>query len=79
MQIEKRKRQCDLTGEMFEILHKQYKWINDTKIWTGFWVGAEYLDTVGYQVKMPIEKNMLLKDPKPYQKLDALAIVVPRI
>ena len=42
MRIEKRRYQCDYSGEMFEKLYKQYEWAGDGKIWTGLWVGQKY-------------------------------------
>ncbi len=61
MKIEKRRYQCDHSGEMFEKLHKQYEWAGDGKIWTGLWVGQKYLDVPQEQLRTPIIKD----DPKP--------------
>ena len=61
MRIEKRRYQCDRTGEMFEKLHKQFEWAGEGKIWTGLWVGAKYLDKPQEQLRVPIVKD----DPKP--------------
>jgi hypothetical protein len=61
MKIEKRRYQCDYSGEMFEKLYKQYEWAGDGKIWTGLWVGQKYLDVPQEQLRTPIIKD----DPKP--------------
>ncbi len=61
MRIEKRRYQCDYSGEMFEKLYKQYEWAGDGKIWTGLWVGQKYLDVPQEQLRTPIIKD----DPKP--------------
>ena len=61
MRIEKRRYQCDRSGEMFEKLVKQYEWAGDSKIWTGLWVGEKYLDRPQEQLRTPANKN----DPKP--------------
>lgn len=61
MRIEKRRYQCDRSGEMFEKLHKQFEWAGEGKIWTGLWVGAKYLDKPQEQLRVPIVKD----DPKP--------------
>jgi hypothetical protein len=61
MKIEKRRYQCDYSGEMFEKLYKQYEWAGDGKIWTGLWVGQKYLDVPQEQLRTPVIKD----DPKP--------------
>lgn len=61
MKIEKRRYQCDRTGEMFEKVYKQYEWAGDQKVWTGLWVGAKYLDKPQEQLRIPKIKN----DPQP--------------
>lgn len=61
MRTEKRRYQCDRSGEMFEKLYKQYEWAGDSKIWTGLWVGQKYLDVPQEQFRTPIIKD----DPKP--------------
>jgi hypothetical protein len=61
MRVEKRRYQCDRSGEMFEKLHKQYEWAGEGKIWTGLWVGYKYLDKPQDQLRTPIVKA----DPKP--------------
>lgn len=61
MKIEKRRYQCDYSGEMFEKLYRQYEWAGDEKIWTGLWVGQKYLDVPQEQLRTPIIKD----DPKP--------------
>lgn len=61
MRTEKRRYQCDRSGEMFEKLYKQYEWAGDSKTWTGLWVGLKYLDKPQEQLRTPIVKD----DPKP--------------
>lgn len=61
MRTEKRRYQCDRSGEMFEKLYKQHEWAGDSKIWTGLWVGQKYLDVPQEQFRTPIIKD----DPKP--------------
>ena len=61
MKIEKRRYQCDRSGEMFEKLYKQYEYAGDSKIWTGLWVGQKYLDKPQEQLRAPITRD----DPKP--------------
>jgi hypothetical protein len=61
MRIEKRKYQCDRSGEMFERLVKQYEYAGDELVWTGLWVGKKYLDKPQEQLRPPIIGD----DPKP--------------
>lgn len=61
MRIEKRRYMCDRSGEMFEKLYKQYEWAGNSKIWTGLWVGENYLDEPNEQLRTPVTKI----DPKP--------------
>ena len=46
MRIEKRKYQCDRSGEMSEKLYKQYDWAGDGKVWMGLFVKAKYTKMV---------------------------------
>jgi len=68
MRIEKRRYQCDRSGEMFEKLVKQYEWAGDNKIWTGLWVGQKYADLPQEQLRTPIIKNDYrpLDNPRPF-------------
>lgn len=61
MRIEKRKYQCDRSGEMSIKLHKQYEWAGDGKVWTGLFIKAKYLDKPQEQLKVPLVQA----DPKP--------------
>lgn len=57
---DKRRYQCERSGEMFAKLYKQWEWAGDIKTWTGLWVGDIYMDQLQGQLRTPKTKD----DPK---------------
>jgi hypothetical protein len=77
--LERRRKQCDRTGEMFEELYKQYEWAGNEKIWTGLWVGEKYLDNPQPQFRTPITLGdpKPVKDPRPFNTQSTTTLVAP--
>jgi hypothetical protein len=79
--LEKRRKQCDRSGGMFEELHKQYEWAGNEKVWTGLFVGDTELDELQEQNKTPLVKGdpRPVKDPRPFTTQSVTTLIAPGV